>query len=75
MYVVCLVWEEYTIGKSKGKKKSVREKYKKNCMVGITLVPINNLFRWGIFYGQLTKPPPPLKRKKFTTTTTTITTQ
>ena len=21
MYVVCLVWEEYTIGKSKGKKK------------------------------------------------------
>ena len=28
MYVVCLVWEEYTIGKSKGKK-SVREKYKK----------------------------------------------
>lgn len=45
MYVVCLVWEEYTIGKSKGKKKSVREKYKKNCMVGITLVPINNLFR------------------------------
>ena len=29
MYVVCLVWEEYTIGKSKGKKKSVREKYKK----------------------------------------------
>ena len=31
--------------KVKEKKKSVREKYKKNCMVGITLVPINNLFR------------------------------
>ena len=44
MYVVCLVWEEYTIGKSKGKKKCKRE-IQKNCMVGITLVPINNLFR------------------------------
>lgn len=35
MYVVCLVWEEYTIGKSKGKKKkSVREKYKKKLYGG-----------------------------------------
>lgn len=33
MYVVCLVWEEYTIGKSKGKK-SVREKYKKKLYGG-----------------------------------------
>lgn len=29
MYVVCLVWEEYTIGKSKGKKKCKREIQKK----------------------------------------------
>ena len=45
MYVVCLVWEEYTIGKSKGKKKKCKREIQKNCMVGITLVPINNLFR------------------------------
>ena len=29
MYVVCLVWEEYTIGKSKKKKKCKREIQKK----------------------------------------------
>ena len=45
MYVVCLVWEEYTIGKSKGKKKVYQRNTKKNCMVRITLVTINNLFR------------------------------
>lgn len=38
---VCLVWEEYTIGKEK-KKNYEKKIQKKNCMVGSTLVPINN---------------------------------
>ncbi len=29
MYVVCLVWEEYTIGKSKGKKKKCKREIQK----------------------------------------------